>query len=165
MRNLVFPLLVIALPLCIRPAAAQDISPYVLAVAGECAEGATFSVSWTVGQLSSETRVHHSGILSEGFQQVFLTVVGVREACVPLSMELYPNPARQQLLIELTGADENVTITMYNMLGEPVSRQVLLVGDRMLRIPLEGLPDGMYILAAISSRGDRLAVYKVIKAD
>ena len=165
MRYIYFLILLLVLPLFPRSAQAQSIAPSVLASSGSYAEGRAVSLSWTLGQIASETRSHHGGTLAEGFQQPFLSVIAVREAQLPLTMSLYPNPARQNLLVTVHGAKDDVTLILYNMLGAPVARQVLLNGDSMLRMPVAELADGLYLLAAFSQRGERLAVYKIIKAE
>jgi hypothetical protein len=165
MRYVYFLPLALALLLLALPMQAQRIAPTVLATAGGFAEGRAVSLSWTLGQIASETRTYHGGSVTEGFNQPFLSVMAVRETRIPLTMSLYPNPARQTLLVNLRGADDDVTLILYNMLGDPVATQVLRKGDSMLRMPVSQLADGLYLLTAWSLRGERLAVYKVIKAE
>jgi hypothetical protein len=104
-------------------------------------------------------------VLTEGAQQPFLMAVLIRETPLPFSLSLFPNPAQQVLLVTMQGADDDVTLILFDMVGRPVTQHTLRHGDTMLRMPVADLADGLYLLAAFSRRGERLAVYKIIKAE
>lgn len=161
-RHSVLVLLVVLLA---GPVRAQRIDPAVIAASGGFSQTGSVSVSWTVGQTAVELRAGHFGTLSEGFQHAFLTVIPIRERSFPLTLELYPNPARHALLVSLQGNTQATTLVLYDLLGQPVLRQQLREGDTMARLPFAGLPSGMYLLVAFSGSGEQLALYKVVKAE
>lgn len=146
-------------------ARAQRIDPAAVSSSGGFFQAPEVSVSWTVGQTAVDLRSGHFGTLSEGFQQAFLTVIPIRERTIPFTLDLYPNPARHSLLVTLQGGRQEMTLVVYDLLGQPVLRQQLREGDTMARLPFAGLPSGMYLLVAFSGSGEQLALYKVVKAE
>jgi|GEM_PF-1615162 len=163
--NIKSTILVLLLLLLANTARAQRIDPATMSVSGGVMETSSLSVSWTVGQTATQSHAWRGGLLSEGFQQPFLTVIPIREQSIPLSLSLYPNPVRYSLLVSMTGVDQDISLVLYNLLGMPVLRHDVRDGDRLARLNLATLPGGMYMLAAHSSRGERLALYKIIKAE
>lgn len=151
-------------PLLVLTAQAQSIAPAVVGGTGGFAETATVSLSWSVGQTAVETHVSTAGTLTEGFQQSYLALIPTRGHGVPFSLNLYPNPARNTVMISLDGVEENMTLILYNLLGEVVLRKQVRRGERLARLTVERFPSGIYMLAAISGSGDRLALYKIVKA-
>jgi hypothetical protein len=161
-RHAVLVLLVLLLAWTAR---AQRIDPAVVAVSGGFAQTASVSVSWTVGQSATDLRAGHFGTLSEGFQQAFLTVIPVREISLPFSLDLYPNPVHHSVLVTVTGLEGEMTLVLFNLLGEPVIRQQVRSGDQHLRLSLETLSSGLYLLAAFSGSGEQMGLYKIVKAE
>jgi hypothetical protein len=145
-------------------ARAQHIDPAVIAVSGGFAQTSSVSVSWTVGQTAVETRSSRAGTLSEGFQQAYLTVIPMREKPIPFSLNLYPNPTRSSVLVNMAAVEEDVTLVVHNLLGEAVLRTELRSGDQLTRLSFDALPNGLYMLAAFTNRGERLGLYKIVKA-
>jgi hypothetical protein len=160
-----FLMLVLLVPLLAWSLPAQRIDPAIVGGSGGFAQSVSGSVSWTVGQTAVQTWTTHAGTVSEGFQQAFLTVIPIRERSIPLSLSFYPNPARHSVLVTLSGAEEDLSLVLFNLLGEPVLRQELRSGDRITRLPFDALPSGLYMLAAFSGSGERLALYKIVKAN
>ncbi len=146
-------------------ARAQRIDPAVVAVSGSFAQTSSVSVSWTVGQTAVDLRHGHFGTLSEGFQQAFLTVIPTKDRSTAFSLDLYPNPTRYSVLVTINGAQDNMTLVLYNLLGESVLRQEVRSGDQRVRLAFDTLPSGMYLLVAFSGAGEQLALYKIVKAE
>ncbi|MFA6233858.1 MAG: T9SS type A sorting domain-containing protein [Bacteroidota bacterium] len=161
-RHTVLVLLVVLLSWTAR---AQRIDPAVIAASGAFAQTSSVSVSWTVGQTAVDLRTGHFGSLSEGFQQAFLTVIPIREHSLPFSLDLYPNPTRYSVLVTLDGVQDEMTLVVYNLLGEPVLQQNVRSGDQHVRLSFETLPSGLYLLSALSVSGEQLALYKIVKAE
>lgn len=63
--------------------------------AGDFYESANYSMSWTLGEISTETLVGSNFILTQGFQQSELTIIGIDEPTLnnEASFVIYPNPS------------------------------------------------------------------------
>ncbi len=82
-------------------------------------------------------------------------IVGVPEANLTSMIQLYPNPAKEQVTvscqIELPG---NLKITLSNMLGQTMLKQVYLhqpAGSRTYQVNLSGIRSGIYMVSIESS--------------
>ena len=69
---------------------------------------------------------------------------GVEDFGVPVS--IYPNPASQMLHVTLPDANDGCVATLYNMVGQAVLSQTY-DGGQQIEIPVNGLVNGMYLLA------------------
>jgi len=145
-------------------AEAQRIDPAVIAVSGGHVVSPSGSVDWTVGQTAVQTWSHAGGTVAEGFQHAFLKVIAVREQSVPFTLDLFPNPTRHSVLVSLTGMEDDLSLVLFNLLGEPVLRKELRGGERLARLSFDALPSGLYMLVAFSGSGERMAMYKIVKA-
>lgn len=88
-------------------------------------------------------------------------VVGLKENGAGSALALYPNPATDQLTLELASADqpENSLAGIYNALGSLVWQQSLTEAKTV--IDLSDLPAGLYIVKV--KTGDQLLIRKVVK--
>ena len=80
------------------------------------------------------------------------------------SIRIYPNPAGSEISVELPDeiAAGNCTVTILSMDGKMVFRQDYPSGvSGVLRIPVEGLPPGLYLVRAV--RGEFCSVSKFSK--
>lgn len=161
-RRSVLVLLVLLLAWTAR---AQRIDPAVVAASGGFSQTGNVSVSWTVGQTAVDLRAGHFGTLSEGFQQALLTVIPMRERSTPFTLSLSPNPTRHSVIIAMDGVENDMTLVLFNLLGEPVVRQQVRSGEQLARMSFETLPSGLYLLVAFSGSGEQLALYKIVKAE
>ena len=57
-----------------------------------------------------------------------------------------------------------MTLVLYNLLGEVLLRQRVQSGDRLARLSFDAYPSGLYLLAAFSGKGEKLAIHKIVKA-
>lgn len=162
--NIRFTFLVMLVSLFAVTAKAQRIDPAVIAVSGGHVVTPSGSVTWTAGQTAVQTWSFPGGTVAEGFQQAFLKVIPVREQSVPFTLDLFPNPTRHSVLVSLTGMEDDLSLVLFNLLGKPVLRKELRGGERRARLSFETLPSGLYMLVAFSGGGERLAMYKIVKA-
>jgi hypothetical protein len=160
--HMLLPLLLL---LCTGGAFAQRLEPTVVAVAGGLSRTATFSVSWTIGQTAVETRTHRGGTITEGVQQPYLSVIPIGEHRIPFTLSMYPNPTVDAAIVSVAGADEDMTLVLYSLIGTPVLRHEVRAGERIVRLNMAPLSPGLYLLAALSPSGEQRALYKVVKAE
>ncbi|MEZ4985859.1 MAG: T9SS type A sorting domain-containing protein [Saprospiraceae bacterium] len=88
------------------------------------------------------------------------TVLNKREPAV----NVYPNPAIVQAKFEFANfADGIYTIELYNLTGRPVLRKEVHVMDHQVeKIGVAHLPKGIYLYAIMNSKGQRLAVNRLV---
>lgn len=74
---------------------------------------------------------------------------GIDEVTAQLEVELYPNPAANEINVEINNAQGSVNALVYNLAGQQVLSQQFMPGG-VLKLSTVGLPDGFYILHLIS---------------
>jgi hypothetical protein len=92
------------------------------------------------------------------YNNLCIGTVGVEEAEKEQKNEeikVYPNPASTQLTILTTNHQHLTTIKIYNVLGEEVLSQMFLSqNSREVSIDISVLQQGVYILEAITDKGE-----------
>jgi len=155
----------IGLLLCFPPrdACAQHRSRDVIAACSQEAAADSIVLSWTVGQISAETRTFPDLIVTEGYQQPFLLTSIVWELPQTLKLTIFPNPATHSVLLEFEYLDHDLSCVLYDIVGQPVYEKVVLKGSHALRIPLLNLPGGIYLLHILNVSGEARGMYKIVK--
>ena len=77
---------------------------------------------------------------------------------------LYPNPATDFLNVEISNTElKNVTIKMYNIIGNVVNTEIEVLEDHKYFIKLKDLPPGYYLLAIKDGNNKINETYKFLK--
>ena len=77
---------------------------------------------------------------------------------------LYPNPATDFLNVEISNTElKNVTIKMYNIIGNVVNTEIEVLEDHRFFIKLKDLPPGYYLLAIKDGNNKINETYKFLK--
>lgn len=99
---------------------AQSTERQVIATTGTTASSANVQVSYTIGETATATLAPGSIIVTQGFQQPDEQIaVGVDEWASDLSVNAYPNPVSDNLVLEMNATHEHtVNATVYDMLGK-----------------------------------------------
>lgn len=73
---------------------------------------------------------------------------GIETNLNTLEIRCYPNPVREELLIEMKGLPTEVTMRLINTMGsELIYKSAQMSGSKLTeRIPMRNLPEGLYIL-------------------
>ena len=77
---------------------------------------------------------------------------------------VYPNPTSGEVNIEFTNElEENVTVELFDMIGNKVSRVNMPNGSTIGNLTLEGMTSGMYLLQVVNLNNDIIYKSKVSK--
>lgn len=133
----------ILLVLAAHMMSAQDLSPEVVATAGETFSTNSLTLDWTLGEIMTES---YSGtiVLTQGFHQPDNNTTSLEDlASVVGTITVYPNPTTDFIVIETEQAG-NLELVLFDMSGRSVLRQN--VSGSSSQLDLSGLPDGSYLL-------------------
>ena len=75
-------------------------------------------------------------------------------------MKVYPNPARDYVMIENLLTDKKCSLSLFSVKGEIVREIKLAAGERLAKIEVGDLPPGFYVL--VMRKGERLFSHKII---
>jgi len=136
----------------------------VISTCGTSFSDGTTSISWTLGEMVTETMETNSGIITHGLHQTLLEV-STSETHFPQSdfIMAYPNPAHDFILLHLTGKDlKGMKYALYNATGN-----LLLEGtidEEITKISFIPLPPAVYFIKI--TKGEKfIHTFKIIKTN
>ncbi len=132
----------------------------VVSAGGDSFINSTLSVSWTIGEPVSETYSTSSQILTQGFHQSKLSVIGIYDiSSDDMLISLFPNPTQDFVNLKV-GDYENLTFQLFSFDGKLVQTNKLL--SEKTEIKMNSLSSSTYFLKIL--KGNKLIkTYQIIK--
>lgn len=131
--------------------------------AGTDISGSGGSVSFSIGQIDHQTKASASGTITEGIQQPYeiLVVTGVTNTTVQLSINAYPNPVVDQLVLAIDQTDlTKVFYVLTDVTGKLISEKQ--ISTSRTEIQFKELPKGIYFIKVVSNNTE-VKIFKIIK--
>ena len=120
---------------------AQSATPSVLASSGGEGSDGSNHAAWTMGELSISTLSNGDQILTQGFHQPRLLIVGTNDGDPDIGLNIFPNPTQDRLVISYDG-ELSLTYILHDMRG--VSSVVGDIGRGNTSVDVQKLPAGHY---------------------
>ena len=142
----------------------QSLSPEVTASAGDHFTGADVQLSWTLGELMIETYDNGTNQLTQGFHQTNLMITAVEDLAETIEIEVFPNPVADQLTIECSDNSEDLTFTVYDIMGKQLlSEEDFNKNGLINTIDLTTFSAGTYLLHLSNAENKTIKTFKIIK--
>lgn len=139
---------------------AQKITYSTIVSSGDVYKAANgTTLSWSLGELVTDTYKNNTHVLTQGFQQYFLKLVPTKEV-VDIKVRIYPNPTASSINLEV----ENKVAASYilqNMNGQILEKGS--INAKNTNIDLQNMPVATYILTVNDINNNVLSSYKVLK--
>ncbi len=101
-----------------------ELSPTVIASAGNYSEAGGISLSWTLGEIAVSTLEQGDLILTQGFQQAYVEGVGIGLDPIDWQIIAYPNPVSEELSIQFDVLEPtNFWIEIQDVTGRILSQK------------------------------------------
>ena len=97
----------------------QSTSPEVIAGAGTHSTTANAQVSWTVGEVVTQTLSSGTNTATQGFHQTLLTVTAIDPPIADFHVDVFPNPASTMLNVRFSKS-ETTRLEIVDMHGRIV---------------------------------------------
>lgn len=144
----------------------QQIMPYVIATAGDFYSNQNFSVSWTLGEIVTET-IGTDVIFTQGFQQPSYSI-GNDIPQIPASkyqIKVFPIPAYDELTVQVKGNDNtDLNIELFDALGRKLISARMETAVPETRLDLTSLHPGVYFLKVSTVTGEKIRTCQIAKA-
>jgi Secretion system C-terminal sorting domain len=131
----------------------------VTATGGE-ATGVGGSVSYSVGQIDYINSSGSNGSISQGVQQPYeFFLVGMSEIGI-LSLNLYPNPTSEFVILELDAVKDNLVFQLFDLKGKLIRSESIT--ESKTHIQMGNLASGEYQLSILHNN-NQIELIKIIK--
>ena len=147
----------------IAVANAQSMQPIVIGSAGTYASSASGSMSWTIGELMTETYSSAGNFFTQGFHQPDTSAALSVENISVENISIYPNPVLDNLMIDFADAHGNYFIHIYDMQGQLLRSENISAHQQQLKISFREFADGIYLLNIINTASNTINSYKINK--
>lgn len=137
---------------------AQSIEPSVIGSAGDFYSNSSAQLSFTFGEMITETVTSANNIITQGFQQPEATNVGIYESEFHQSdLVIYPNPTRNFITLDFKNSNYSGEYQIFDVTGKLLSQST--VYQNLTVINMASFTEGVYFLKIGQY------TYRVIKAD
>ena len=122
------------------------ISPEVIGSSGGSFSNFNYNLSFTIGEISTETLQASNVILTQGFHQDYTNITNLSENMLINNVKVYPNPTNDQLFVSFDNFESaNIKLTDYT--GRVVLKKQNYFINHERYIDLSFLPSGLYLLS------------------
>lgn len=130
--------------------------------AGNNAQSATGSVSYSVGQIFYESQTSATGKVNPGVQQPYeIFTLATNENAAQSNISVYPNPVKDFLTVDFNSEKlDNSSYQLFDATGKVINKGNLK--SVKSQISASNLSNGMYILR-ITNAGKLVKTFKIIK--
>lgn len=137
----------------------------VVATDGNFASTAQGSLSWTLGEVVTETFSTVDSYFTQGFQQNYEEILSLDEFGPEGQLTVFPNPFLNELNIQLSDASPDYTLTILDYQSKVVfQREIYLTpGAEQLTLDLSELSRGYYFLHLTMTHSDEHIVQPIVK--
>ena len=151
------------LPFCLN---AQSISQSVVASGGDFFASAGYNLSSTTGEIMTETFTTAGYTLTQGFQQIDGSFVGVKELYQNYHISVYPNPFREAVFVSFNNPNNQICqIELTDLIGRTYSQPG--TGTRLENgvqtIDTRNLAAGIYFIHVSNEKKETIAKFKIIR--
>ncbi|MEL6674452.1 MAG: T9SS type A sorting domain-containing protein [Bacteroidota bacterium] len=157
--------MLVLLSMCLHSISAQSLSRQVISSLGNDHP----QLSYTVGETVVQTAISGSFILTQGFHQPDQNAVGIdKDLAAIVDFRLFPNPARDQLNLELSSPRPlDLRINITDLRGRQVHppQRMLVQGTSLQSLDISSLAEGLYLLRLSSQQGATLHTIKFKRLD
>jgi hypothetical protein len=140
----------------------QSQTQQVIATSGGNDKNSDISIAWTIGEPVIATLSTGTAVLTQGFHQPDLEVTVIQSLDgLPYTVEAYPNPTDELLLIQLKNAEaRDFQYHLFDMNGK-ILEQNSLESD-ITAVNMQNYPAGVYLLK-VMQKDTEIKTFEIIK--
>jgi hypothetical protein len=121
-------------------------------------------MTWTVGELIIETGIQTDlNDYTQGFHQPYMDVTIIEDYSIDLSINIFPNPATEQLNIRYKQFKKGDALCLYDAVGKLLLRKQIV--DAKMTLPFNAYSTGLYYLVILNEDNEKIKSFKVQKSN
>ncbi|MBK7128898.1 MAG: T9SS type A sorting domain-containing protein [Crocinitomicaceae bacterium] len=140
----------------------QSLTPTVVASAGDYFSNSSTSLSWTLGEVVTDSYFGTNNQLTQGFQQPMESYAGIETTEVQGAFTVFPNPSRNVIQISALNTTGQYYLTLTDFTGQIILTESYNA-NLIHTLSLDQLAAGMYLLQIIDTNGVPVEIFKIQK--
>lgn len=141
----------------------QSIDLQVVGSAGDHFQTNEAQMSFTIGELVTETFGAGDIILTQGFHQTNLMVTSIEDLAAEFQLRVFPNPTVDLLSIDAQQSPESFSLELMDTAGRPLLLQRSMLNGTTHQINLSNYPPGIYLLRLRTEDRKNIQTFKIVK--
>ena len=143
--------------LFVRTIEAQNLSPTVINSSGGVIQNNSHSLEWSLGELTVSTLTSPVNLLTQGFLQPNVTIVGTEDFFDESRLAVFPNPVSNWLNLQTDILDIK-TVQVHDVLG-----RLVLQSEFQPLLDIHQLENGTFIISFFDKQSQFLHSFKINK--
>lgn len=143
--------------LFVRTIEAQNLSPTVVNSTGGVIQNNSHILEWSLGELAVSTLASSNNLLTQGFLQPNVTIVGTEDLFDESQLAVFPNPVSDWLNLQ-TDIPDIKTIQVHDVLG-----RLVLQREFQPLLDIHQLASGTLIISLFNKQNQFLHALKINK--
>jgi hypothetical protein len=136
----------------------------VIGSSGQTGNVANHEVSWTIGEIVTETGSTPTNSVTQGFHQPGFTVSSINENSISWEMKVYPNPvARELFIVPGENASSAFRLKLLDFQGRVLHESEF--DDSGASLMVDNLPNSSYLLLIEDVSNGEILKYNLIKSE
>lgn len=141
---------------------AQSLTPTVVSSTGDYYVGSAATLSWTLGEVVTDTYTGTSNQLTQGFHQPDLRFSLIEDLAAEMTLNLFPNPTNGLVSFEV----KNNLNTLQVAILDPSGRIIYATAyapESVLQIDMSSYADGIYFMQVTTESNQKIKTLKIEK--
>lgn len=140
----------------------QTLTPTVVGSSGDFYSGTAASLSWTLGEVVTDTYIGTNNQLTQGFQQPEIKFSIIEDLAVEIILNLYPNPTTGAVSFEVKNNTEVLNIQITDATGKLIYSEKYLP-ESTHQIDLSLYARGIYFMQLLTESDQKIKTVKIEK--
>lgn len=138
------------------------ISQEVIATQGNSTSNSVATLDYTIGEVVILTGTDGKNDVTQGFHQPVFEITNIETIEISFEVSIYPNPAVDQLNIQVKEIDKVSRFDLYDARGKLLTTR--RITQNITLLPFYKYESGAYFLSFISSDNKLLKTFKIQKS-
>jgi hypothetical protein len=142
----------------------QSLSPTVVASSGDYFSAGSTTLSWTLGEIATDTYIGSSNQLTQGFHQPDSKFALIDDIVPDFHISLYPNPTSGLVTIEADNYTGTLRIEILDLTGKIIySTGSLENTNSVYQVDVSGYSRGIYFMQIFDGENQKIKTFKLEK--
>jgi hypothetical protein len=141
---------------------AQSLTPTVVSSTGDYYVGSAATLSWTLGEVVTDTYIGTSNQLTQGFHQPDLRFSLIEDLAPEMTLNLFPNPTNGLVSFEVKNNLSPLNVAVLDPAGRIVYTSVY-AAETILQIDMSAYANGIYFMQVTTESNQKIKTLKIEK--